>query len=97
MEVGDFNNMPSISMFYGIMVSMQFSDNNKRHIPHIHVKYAEYEASFCIRTREILAGHFPPKQTSMVQAWIAIHNDELVANWHYAVNNKTVYNIDPLK
>ena len=53
MEVGDFNNMPSISMFYGIIVYMYFSDDNKHHSPHIHVKYSGKTAVFLIETGEI--------------------------------------------
>ncbi len=35
--------MPSLSTFYGIIVYMYFMDNKQHHIPHIHVKYQEYE------------------------------------------------------
>jgi len=28
--------MPSISMFYGIIVYMYFIDNKQHHVPHIH-------------------------------------------------------------
>ena len=28
--------MPSISMFYGIVVYLYYMDNNQHHLPHIH-------------------------------------------------------------
>jgi hypothetical protein len=31
--------MPTISMFYGILVSLLFEDNDRHHLPHIHVRY----------------------------------------------------------
>ena len=31
--------MPSISLFYGIVVYMYYKDFEKHHLPHIHVKY----------------------------------------------------------
>ena len=34
--------MPTISMFYGIIVSLYFQDN-RHHRPHIHAKYQSYE------------------------------------------------------
>jgi hypothetical protein len=32
--------MPTISMFYGIIVRMYALDNKQHHLPHIHVEYA---------------------------------------------------------
>ena len=39
--------MPEISSFYGIIISMFFSDHNP---PHFHVKYQGYEATIDIAT-----------------------------------------------
>jgi len=36
--------MPTISMFYGILVLMFFRDNRQHHMPHIHVRYQGEEA-----------------------------------------------------
>lgn len=33
--------MPSISMFYGVIVYMYFIDNKQHRVPHIHVKYQD--------------------------------------------------------
>ena len=33
----------------------------------------------------------------LVQAWIEIHQEELMANWKLAVNGRQVYRIEPLK
>ena len=35
--------MPSISMFYGIVVYLYYMDNNQHHLPHIHAKYQNDE------------------------------------------------------
>ncbi len=40
--------MPSISLFYGIVVYMYYKDFEKYHLPHIHVKYQEYTATISI-------------------------------------------------
>jgi hypothetical protein len=32
-----------------------------------------------------------------VQAWIEIHQDELMVDWELAVNGQQVFKIDPLK
>jgi hypothetical protein len=33
----------------------------------------------------------------LVQAWIEIHKEELLANWELAINGQEVFKIDPLK
>lgn len=89
--------MPTISMFYGIIIYMYFFDNKKHHKPHIHAEYAEYKAALSINDGEILDGALPNKQLKMVQAWLAIHEDELRADWRLAVNGEELFRIDPLK
>ena len=46
--------MPTISMFYGIIIRMYALDNKQHHLPHIHVEYAEAEAVFQIPDGELL-------------------------------------------
>ncbi len=46
--------MPTISMFYGILVSMYLLDTQKHHSPHIHVRYAEFKASIEIPSGNVL-------------------------------------------
>jgi hypothetical protein len=89
--------MPVISMFYGIIVQLYFFDNDKHNLPHIHVRYAEFSASVSIESGEILAGNFPRRQLKLVQAWIEIHRDELMANWALALEGNALFNIDPLR
>jgi len=40
---GDIN-MPTISLFYGIIIYMYYFDNKEHKMPHIHANYAEYDA-----------------------------------------------------
>ena len=89
--------MPVILMFYGIVVQLFFFDNDKHQLPHIHVRYAEFNASIEIETGEVIAGDFPRRQIKLVQAWVEIHKDELMANWSLAVEGNSPFKIDPLK
>ncbi|NOT61793.1 MAG: DUF4160 domain-containing protein [Acidobacteria bacterium] len=88
--------MPVISMFYGVIIRLYFLDNQHHHLPHIHAKYAEFEASIGIGDSEVLSGELPRKQLRLVQAWIELHRDELMADWELAVSGDTPYKIDPL-
>ena len=89
--------MPTISMFYGILIQMYFYDDKKHNCPHIHAEYAEHHASISIADGTILAGSLPPAKMKLVQAWIEIHREDLVADWKLAVAGDTVFKIDPLK
>lgn len=75
--------MPVISMFYGIIIRLYLLDNLHHNLPHIHARYAEFEASIGIADGEVLAGELPRKQLRLVQAWIELHRDELVADWSW--------------
>jgi hypothetical protein len=88
--------MPIISMFYGIIIRLYLIDNTHHHLAHIHAKYAEFEASISIADGEILAGELPRKQLRLVQAWIELHRDELMADWEIAVAGDLPYKIAPL-
>lgn len=88
--------MPVISMFYGIIIRMYFLDDQHHGMPHIHARYAEFEASVNINDGEILAGELPRKQLRLVQAWIELHRDELIADWSLATAGEPLYKIDPL-
>jgi hypothetical protein len=88
--------MPIISMFYGIIIRMYLLDNKHHNIPHIHAKYAEYEASISIADGEVLAGQLPRKQLRLVQAWIELRRDELTADWEIALSDEKPYKIAPL-
>ncbi len=89
--------MPILSMFYGIIIRMYFFDDKQHPVPHLHAEYAESRAVFQIDNGEVLAGAFPRGKTRLVQAWIEIHREELLANWKLAVNGDDVFRIEPLK
>lgn len=89
--------MPAISMFYGIIVYMYFTDEDKHHRPHIHVKYSGDKAVFSIEDGKVLSGKIGIKARNLMKAWIEIHRDELMANWELAVNGLETYRIEPLK
>lgn len=76
--------MPIISQFYGILIYMYQEIGGHHNKPHIHIKYNEYEMSMTLEGKT-LNGELPQKQKKLVDAWIAIHEEELKASW-YAFN-----------
>ena len=89
--------MPSISMFYGIIIYMYFDDAKQHKLPHVHAFYGEDEATFNINTGEKMEGKFPPKESSFVKSWILLRQNELLANWKLAISNEQLYKVDPLR
>lgn len=55
--------MPTISMFYGILIRMFFGDIEKHHLPHIHAEYQGQTAVYAIEDGAVLAGSLLPKKT----------------------------------
>ena len=88
--------MPAISMFYGIIISLYFFDDERHNLPHIHAKYQGQDASFSILDGALLAGSLPVAKTRLVLAWIEIHREALMADWELAVNGQPPFPIEPL-
>lgn len=89
--------MPTISMFYGIIIRMLFMDTQQHHLPHLHLEYQGMKAVVSIPDGNLLEGELPNKKLRLVQAWIAIHEEELMADWALAVRGEAVFPIDPLR
>jgi hypothetical protein len=89
--------MPVISMFYGVIILMYYFDNRKHQLPHIHVQYSGEEAVISIPEGEIIEGAIRANKLKLVQAWIEIHQEDLMADWQLAINGQQVFRIEPLK
>ena len=85
--------MPSISFFYGIVISMYFDDHNP---PHFHARYQGRDAELNF-DGELIKGELPEKQLRMVQAWAAIHEEDLKANWEILRQKGSPEKIEPLR
>ena len=61
------------------------------------MEYAEFAAVVNIEDGSLLAGNFPASKMKLVQAWVEIHKDELMADWKLAVSGQPVFKIEALK
>jgi len=89
--------MPLLSTFYGILIYMYWADTRQHSLPHIHAEYAEHNAVFTITDGELLDGAMPRRQTRLIQAWIELHHDELMAAWLLSVRSEPLFKIEPLR
>ena len=85
--------MPTISMFFGLIIRMYFEDHNP---PHIHVEYKEYDAVYDLNGT-LKSGSMPSAQNKLIAAWCEIHGEELLANWELCKRGELPYSIKPLE
>ena len=83
--------MPTISMFFGIIIRMY--NNGEHNPPHFHASYQGHNAVFDM-DGEITDGDMPKKQQRLIAAWTELHRDELFANWELAMNEQPLYKIE---
>ncbi|MDD5673267.1 MAG: DUF4160 domain-containing protein [Chitinivibrionales bacterium] len=88
--------MPTVSMFYGILIRIFFNDIDKHKVPHIHAEYQGQVASYSVPDGNILAGELPPNKHKLVVAWIEIHKEDLLVDWELAVHGKKPFPIKGL-
>jgi hypothetical protein len=88
--------MPTIAMFFGIIIRMYYAPK-EHNPPHIHIYYQDDKAVIDIFSCEVLDGEIPARQLRMVQAWIEIHREALMANWKLCQNGEKPFSIEPLK
>lgn len=61
--------MPTISMFFGILIRMYFNDHPP---PHFHARYNEHEAVIAIEPLSVIEGSLPKRALSLVLEWAAL-------------------------
>ena len=88
--------MPTLSIFFGIIIYMYKEDGGKHNLPHIHAEYEEYEAVFDLDGNKI-EGELPRKKEKQVEVWIDIHKEDLMANWKLITNGQQIFRIPPLQ
>ena len=89
--------MPVLSMFYGVIVMMYYFDTDKHHLPHIHIKFAEFTCVLGIPDGMLLEGDLPKNKMKLVLARVDLHQEELMANWELAMSGSKLFDIKPLQ
>lgn len=88
--------MPTISMFYGIIIRM-YCAPGEHNPPHIHAYYQGHKAVVSINNCEVTDGKLPVKQSRIVLAWVEIRKEELLADWELASQGELPLPVEPLK
>ena len=86
--------MPEICRFFGIIISMNYSDHSP---PHFHVRYGDLKAVIAIETLTLLAGSLTPRAFGLVMERAVLHQAELMQNWLLARQQAPLNNVQPLE
>ena len=85
--------MPTICMFYGILIRMYWNDHAP---PHFYVEYGEYRAQYLIETLVLSRGQLPRRAHALVLEWAAMHHNELMEDWELCELKQQPKMISPL-
>ena len=85
--------MPTISVFYGVVIQMFWREHNP---PHFHAIYAGEEAIIDIRTLEVMEGGLSRRALAMVLDWAEANRDALLENWRLCQLKQHPNKIEPL-
>ena len=85
--------MPTISIFYGIKITMNYNDHLP---PHFHAEYQDFEVTVEI-ANGMVTGKMPRRALNLIWTWLDEHRDELAENWELAQARRSVQPIDPLR
>jgi len=66
--------VPTISIFYGIVIQMYWRDHGP---PHFHALYAEHEALIDIQELRVLRGSLPRRAMALVLEWASERRNQL--------------------
>jgi len=86
--------MPTISMFFGILIRMFFNEHAP---PHFHAEYGEYKAVINIQTLEVMEGKISRRALELVLDWAELHQAELMEDWELCRKHLEPLPIEPLQ
>ncbi len=86
--------MPEICRFYGLVITMYWSDHNP---PHFHARYGEWIAEVDIQTLALVGGSLPPRALALTVEWALQHQTELMEQWQRARRQQPLQSIEPLQ
>ena len=66
------------------------------HMPHLHAYYQEEVGIFALDPIALIAGSLPTRQQRLVEAWVELHQAELLEDWQRLQEGRKPLPIKPL-
>jgi Domain of unknown function (DUF4160) len=86
-----------ISAFYGVIAAFTKNAGLQIQDPMLLFQYQGYEMLVNIETSAVVHGDLPVQKHLLVNAWLEIHREELLANWHMGKDTGDYFKIEPLR
>lgn len=86
--------VPTISVFYGIIIQMFWNEHAP---PHFHARYASHKVAINIHTLEIMNGKMPRRALSLILEWASLNREKLLEDWELCQQNQIPKKISPLQ
>ncbi|MGC8856023.1 MAG: DUF4160 domain-containing protein [Anaerolineae bacterium] len=89
--------MPEISRFFGIIIRMYVEVGAPHHFPHLHAYCQNAVGIYRIDQIEMIEGTLSKREQRLIEAWIVLHQNELLENWERLQAGELPFKIAPLK
>jgi integrase len=86
-----------ISAYYGVMVAFAATKTKKPMAPYIVALCEGNEVGIDVATNQVIFGQIPQRKQLLVNAWVEIHREELVASWNADRLTGEYFKLDPLR
>ena len=90
--------MPNISSYllarFGIAVYMYPLDVGQHNLPHVHLRCEGEWAVVEVPSGRLLDGDLPSRKMRKAQAWIELHEAELMERWADGIRGKKIKKVD---
>jgi hypothetical protein len=91
------NSLKLVAAFYGVMIGFSAARTQRDVAPFIIALCDGAEAAFDVVTGKVLFGQLSANKQLLVNAWVEIHREELVASWNAGRLNGEYLKLDPLR
>lgn len=86
-----------VSAYYGIVIAFAPPRSRQDSAPFVLAIWQGLEVGFDIASNELLFGELPRSKRVLVDAWIEIHREELMANWYLGRQTGEYFRVEPLR
>lgn len=86
--------MPSISVFFGIIIRMFYNDHEP---PHFHAEHQGLQGKFDLSGGMIIGAIDSRTALRLIRDWASLHRSELEENWRLAKARQPLRQIAPLE
>lgn len=86
-----------VSAFYGLIMAFAGSIKKRDSNPYVLVLHEGKDMAMEIDSLKLTYGYLPDEKLLLAQAWVSLHREELLANWHLGKTTGEYFKVVPLQ